>query len=181
MTYQDTAITAETIRPDDTMAADRDWRMPWAGRLPNKDQMALCADAGRRMPLVLVVEEGQAMSGAMRALCGFIDISLDRIDCDENLLPFLQRRRPMAVVAAMDAALQDGGNVLMTVARHDPNLPVLLITDGDPVLEGAADAVTELWGLTAVVQAGSWPSLGGLAEFLCLAGLRGNCLAFMPV
>ena len=81
----------------------------------------------------------------------------------------------MAVVAAMDAARQDGGNVLMTVARHDPSLPVLLMTDGDPRLAGAADAVTELWGLTEVVQAGAWPSPGGLVEFLCRAGLRGNC------
>jgi hypothetical protein len=179
MTYQDTAITAEITPTDDTMVADRDHHMPPPGSLPGRRHTAMHADTGRRMPLVLVVEDGQAMSDGMRALCDFIDISLDRIDCGEDLLASLQRCRPMAVIAAMDAERQDGGNVLMTVARHDPTLPVLLMTDGDPVLEGAADAVTELWGLTEVVQAGAWPSPGRLAEFLCRAGLRGNCLALL--
>jgi hypothetical protein len=87
----------------------------------------------------------------------------------------------MAVVAAMDAPGQDGGNVLMTVARHDPSLPVLLVTNGDPALAGAVDAVTTLWGLTEVVQPSAWPSPGELAEFLCMAGVRGNCLGLMPV
>lgn len=181
MTYQDTAITAETTATDDTMVAERDHRLPQSTSRPGTHHTATRADSGRRMPLVLVVEDGQAMSDAMRGLCDFIDISLERIDCNENLLPFLQRCRPMAVVAAMDAERQDGGNVLMTVARHDPSLPVLLMTDGDPVLQGAVDAVTELWGLTEVVQADAWPSPGGLAEFLCRAGLRGNCLAMLPV
>jgi len=181
MTYQDTAITADTAAIDDTMVADRDRRMPRAGGQTRTHHTALRADPGRRMPLVLVVEDDQAMSDGMRPLCDFIDVSLDRIDCSEDLLPFLQRCRPMAVVVAMDAERQDGGNVLMTVARHDPSLPVLLMTDGDPVLEGAADAVTGLWGLTEVVQAGAWPSPGGLVEFLCRAGLRGNCLALLPV
>jgi len=181
MTYQDNAITAEITLPGDTMVADRDRRMPQPGSTPGKNRATTRADPNRRMPMVLVLEDGRAMSDAMREMCDFLDIAVDRIDCNEDLLPFLQRCRPMAVVAAMDAEGQDGGNVLMTVARHDPSLPVLLMTDGDPALAGAADAVTELCSLTEVVQAGSWPSPGRMVEFLCRAGMRGNCLALMPV
>jgi len=69
----------------------------------------------------------------------------------------------------------------MTVAQHDPSLPVLMMTDGDAAVAGAVQAVTELWGLTEVMQAACWPAPGALAEFLCRAGMRGNCLALMPV
>jgi hypothetical protein len=117
----------------------------------------------------------------MRQICDFLEISVDRIDSNEDLLPFLQRCRPMAVIAAMDAEGQDGCNVLMTVARHDPSLPVLLMTGTDPAVAGAADAVTELWGLTEVMQTAAWPAPGDIVEFLCRAGLRGNCLALMPM
>jgi hypothetical protein len=180
MTYQDTAITAETTPAGDTMVADRNCRMPQSANPWDNHHTATRADPGRRTPLVLVLEDRQEMSDAMRGLCGFLNIGVDRIDCDEDLLPFLQRCRPMAVVAAMDAEGQDGGNVLMAVARHDPSLPVLLMTDGDPVLAGAVDAVTEVWGMTGVVQAGAWPSPGSIVEFLCRAGLQGQCLALMP-
>ncbi len=181
MTYQDNTITAETTPTGDTMVAERDRRMPQPASPPATSRATTRAAPNRRTPMVLVLEDGQAMSDAMREMCGFLEIAVDRIDCDEDLLPFLQRYRPMAVVAAMDAEGQDGGHVLKTVARHDPSLPVLLMTDGDPTLAGAADAVTELWSLTEVVQAGSWPAPGAMVEFLCRAGLRGNCLGLLPV
>jgi CheY-like chemotaxis protein len=133
-----------------------------------------------RVPLVLVVEDGEAMSAPLREICEFLNVAVERVDSDEDLLPFLRRCRPMAVVAAMEADGQDGANALMAVARHDPSLPVLLLTDGDPVLAGAADAVTELWGLTEVVQGTEWPSVGAVAEFLCRAGVQGHCLALLP-
>jgi CheY-like chemotaxis protein len=181
MTYLDNAITAETILPGDMMFADRGDRMPAPASRPDKFRPTARANQSRRMPLIVVLEDGPELSDTMRALCDFLSISVDRINSNEDLLPLLQRGQPMAVVAAMDAAGQDGGNVLMTVARHDPTLPVLLMTDGDPVLAGAVDAVTELWGLTQVVQTAACPSPGALAEFLCRAGLRGNCLALLPI
>jgi hypothetical protein len=183
MTYHDhdTAISSEAAGFSDTMVAELDRRPPQPASRPSQHQTATRADPVRRMPLVLVLEDRQEMSDALRGLCGFLNISVDRIDCDEDLLPFLQGCRPMAVVAAMDAECQDGGNVLMAVARHYPSLPVLLMTDGDPVLAGAVDAVTEVLGLTGVMQAGAWPSPGSIVEFLCRAGVRGQCLALMPV
>jgi CheY-like chemotaxis protein len=181
MTVQDTAITTEAPRPPDMMLADRSLLISRQSKRPGSGHAATCFAASRRMPLILVLEDGQAMSEAMREMCEFLDVTVNRIDSHEDLLPFLQGRRPMAVVAAMDALGQDGGNVLMTVARHDPSLPVLLVTNDDPALAGAADAVTTLWGLTEVVQTAAWPSPGEFAEFLCLAGLRGSCLGLLPV
>jgi len=190
MTYQYTTITAaaqynaiaaEAAVFGNATVAELDPRTPRSDALPSLHRTATPAEPGRRMPLVLVLEDRRERSATMRALCGFLNIAVDRIDCDEDLLPFLQRCRPMAVVAAMDAEGQDGGNVLKTVAQHDPTLPVLLMTDGDPALAGAVDAVTELWGMTEVVQADASPSIGSMVEFLCRAGVRGNCLAFMPV
>lgn len=137
--------------------------------------------ANRRAPLVLVVEDGQALSNAMRNLCGFLDVGIERLDSDEPLDPFLRRYQPMAVIAPMEAQGQDGANVLMAVAGHDATLPVLLLTGGDPALAGAADAVAELWNLSGVVQSRGWPSPGQLAEFLCRAGVEGSCLGLLPV
>jgi hypothetical protein len=181
ITYQDDASTAETTVTGDTIFADWMLRMPLPGSRPGDHRGTLRADPNRRLPLVLVLEDGQAISAAMQAICDFLEISIDRINSHEELLPLLQQCQPMAVVAAMDARGQDGGNVLKTVARHDPSLPVLLMTDGDPALAGAVDAVIELWGLTEVVQTETWPSPGLMAEFLCRAGRLGNCLALLPV
>ncbi len=181
MTFQDHAIADETTSTADPPPTY------WADRLlqPEVDserrQVPTDADPHRRRALVLALEDGWAMSDAMRQICDFLEVSVERIDSNEDILPFLQRSRPMAVIATMDAEGQDGCNVLMTVARHDPSLPVLLMLGPDPAVAGAADAVTELWGLTEVMQAAAWPSPGAIVEFLCRAGLRGNCLALMPV
>ena len=191
MTYQQNAITAEAILTGGKMftnpgftdpgCTDPELRILQPGSRPGHRRGTARANPGRRMPLVLVLEDGQEISAEMQEICDFLEISVDRVNSYEELLPFLQRCRPMAVVAAMDAIGQDGGNVLMTVACHDPSLPVLLMTDGDAALAGAVDAVVELWGLTEVVQTALWPSPGTIAEFLCRAGLRGNCLALLPV
>lgn len=134
-----------------------------------------------RVPLVLVLEDGWALSEALRSLCAFLEIRVERLNSDEPLLPFLQRCRPMAVIAPMEAEGQDGAHVLMTVAQYDCSLPVLLLSDGDPALAGAADAVIDLWGLSCVSHSTDWPAPGEFAEFLCQAGVQGNCLGMMPV
>lgn len=134
-----------------------------------------------RRPVVLVLEDEQALSNSLRDLCDFLEIRMERLASDEPLTPFLKRCRPMAVIAPMEAEGQDGAHVLMTVAEYDRSLPVLLLTDGDPRLAGAADAIIELWGLTGVSQGAVWPAPGALVEFLCRAGVRGNCLGMMSI
>jgi hypothetical protein len=181
MTFLDNTIIAERFPTDETIFATLADSMPERAGPLGKSRSTAGAGLGRRRSLVLVLEDDAAMSDAMRDICGFLDIAVERVDGDVDLLPFLQRCQPMAVVAAMDAYGQDGANVLMTVARHDPGLPVMLITDDDSVLAGAVDAVAELWGLTEVTQAGDWPAPGKMAEFLCRAGLQGRCLALLPI
>jgi hypothetical protein len=181
MTFQDHAIADETTSTADPPPTYWTDRLLQSGIPSGQHHVPTHADPHRRLSLVLALEDGRALSDAMRQICDFLEISVERIDSNEDLLPFLQRCRPMAVIATMDAEGQDGCNVLMTVAQHDPSLPVLLMTGTDPAVAGAADAVTELWGLTEVMQTAAWPTPGATVEFLCRAGLRGNCLAVMPV
>ena len=180
MTFQDHAIADETASIADPPPTYWTDRLLQPGIPSEQDHVPAHADPNRRLALVLALEDGRALSDPMRQICDFLEISVERIDSNEDLLPFLQRCRPMAVIATMDAEGQDGCNVLMTVAQHDPSLPVLLMTDGNPAEVGAVQAVTDLWGLTEVMQAIFWPAPGTLAEFLCRAGMRGNCLALMP-
>jgi hypothetical protein len=88
------------------------------------------------MPPVLVLEDRWTLSATLRNLCAFLEIQVEQLDSDEPLLPFLQRCRPMAVTAPIEAAGQDGAHVLMTVARYDRGLPVLLLNDGGAALAG---------------------------------------------
>jgi hypothetical protein len=87
----------------------------------------------------------------------------------------------MAVVAEMDAVGQDGCHVLMTIANYDRELPVLMITGGEPSAIGALDAVEEIWHLVSVVKWDRLLGVGAIVEFLCRAGRRGNCMRLMLV
>jgi hypothetical protein len=180
MTYQHNAIPAATIPATDSLLAYWGDRMSRPGTLSGKRHLSMRAEPRRRMALALALEDGREISDALQKICDFLEITVKRVSSTEDLLPILQLCQPMAVIAAMDATGQDGCNVLMTVAQHDPSLPVLLMTDGNPAEVGAVQAVTDLWGLTEVMQAIFWPAPGTLAEFLCRAGMRGNCLALMP-
>jgi hypothetical protein len=181
MTFHDTTCVAELSQIGDPMLADPEDFIPPLARSSVDDGVLVGACASRRTAVVLVLESGREMPEGIRSVCEFLDVAVEQIDGDADLLPFLRRYQPMAVIAAMDADGQDGGNALMAVARHDRSLPVLLITDEDPVLEGAADAVAELWGLTEVTQAADWPAPGTFVEFLCRAGQKGSCLALLPI
>jgi hypothetical protein len=134
-----------------------------------------------REPLVVVVEDGIRLSGAFRVICECLSVAVERIPSRDDLGAVLRNRRPMAVVAEMDAAGQDGCHVLMTIAAHDRSLPVLLITGPDPAVLGAVDAVEEIWELSSVEK---WPELlgvGAMVDFLFRAGRKGRCMRLMSV
>jgi hypothetical protein len=133
------------------------------------------------MPLVVVIEDGVHLSDAFRSVCDCLDVAVERMSSRDDLGNMLRDLHPMAVVAEMDAAGQDGCNVLMTIAAHNRDLPVLLIIGEDPALLGAVDAVEEIWELSSVVK---WPELlgvGAVVDFLFRAGLKGRCMRLMPV
>ncbi len=134
-----------------------------------------------REATVVIVEDEPLWSEAIEELCSFLDVQLARVSSTSDLAPVLRDRRPMAVLAIMDAVGQDGCHIMKLVAAHDPELPIMLLTGGDAMLTGAADAVEEVWGLTSVVTRDGPPSPGELVEFLFQAGQRGRCLGLLPV
>jgi DNA-binding NtrC family response regulator len=133
-----------------------------------------------RVPLVIVVEDSGELSRSIFPICDYLSVAVKHVGSDDDLTPILAEQRPMAVLADMDAHGQDGCHVMKTVARHDPSLPILLITGDNPALAGAADAVEEIWGLSNVRKNPSLPELGELVDFLFQAGHKGQCLGLLP-
>jgi DNA-binding NtrC family response regulator len=136
---------------------------------------------GSREPFVLVVEDDIRLSETFRVICECLGVAIMRMPSRDDLGAVLRNRRPMTVVAEMDAIGQDGCHVLMTIAAYDRSLPVLLITGPDPALLGAVDAVEEIWALSSVEK---WPDLlgvGAIVDFLFRAGRKGRCMRLMSV
>jgi CheY-like chemotaxis protein len=134
-----------------------------------------------RVARIVVVEDGTRLSEAIRMICECLGVAVERLSSRDNLSARLHDCRPMAVIAEMDAAGQDGCHVMMTIAAHDRSLPVLLITGPDPTLLGAVDAVQEIWELSAVEK---WPDLldgGAIVDFLFRAGRKGRCMRLLSV
>jgi response regulator RpfG family c-di-GMP phosphodiesterase len=134
-----------------------------------------------REPLVLVVEDGIRLSEAFGVICKCLSVAVERMPSRDDLGSVLRNRRPMAVIAEMDAAGQDGCHVLMTIATHDRGLPVLLITGPDPAVLGAVDAVEEVWELSSVEKWQELLGAGAMVDFLFRAGRKGRCMRLMSV
>ena len=145
------------------------------------DRPGISTRAPSREATVVVVEDEPLWSLAVVELCAFLDVRLTCISSEEDLAPVLRDRRPMAVLANVDGAGQDGCHVIKLVAAHDPELPVMMLTGGDAALTGALEAVEEVWGLAGVEKRDTPPSPGELVEFLFRAARRGRCLGLIPV
>jgi hypothetical protein len=136
---------------------------------------------GSREPRVLIVEDGARLSDAFRVICDCLGVAVERIPSSDDLTVALRNFRPMVVVAEMDAVGQDGCNVLMTIAAHDRDLPVLLIMGPDPALLGAVDAVEEVWKLSSVEKWPDLPGVGAMVDLLFRSGRKGGCMRLMSV
>jgi hypothetical protein len=132
-------------------------------------------------PVLAVVTDKPEVASVFDNICDFLGFGIEILSTDINLRPLLARCQPMAVVAELDGAGQDGCHVMMQVADHDATLPLLILTGDEPGMAGAVDAIEELWHLTCVTQARHLPAIGDLVEFLFHAGRRGNCVRMMPV
>jgi DNA-binding NtrC family response regulator len=130
---------------------------------------------------VVAVEDHEGWGDAVAELCAFLDVRVLRLNPGDDLAEVLRRERPMAVIAGMDGAEQDGCHVLKLVGGHDPDLPIMLTGGTDPVLRGAAEAVRDVWELTGTVVIADLPSAGEIMDFLSRAGRQGHCLGLMPV
>jgi hypothetical protein len=149
-------------------------------RITPHDNGAGTGQEGREA-LVVVVEDGISLFGPFRTICECLGIAVERMPSQVDLGPVLRNRRPMAVVAEMEASGQDGCHILMTIAAHDRSLPVLLITGPDPALLGAVDAVEELWELSSVEKWQQLSGVGAIVDFLFRAGRKGCCIRLMSV
>ncbi|MDE2006409.1 MAG: hypothetical protein KGI51_07580 [Rhodospirillales bacterium] len=135
----------------------------------------------RRTPLILVVEDTPRISEAIREISTFLGVAVERIGPERELLHALRDRRPMAVIAELDAPSRDGCHVMMEMAEYDRNLPLMLLTGPSQVLAGAADAVEELCALRALTLIQELPPIGGFVEFVFRAGQSGQCLGLLPL
>ena len=150
------------------------------GRVAARDNER-SAQGATREALILVIEDQSELSNAFRGICDCLNIVVERMPSSDDLASALRHRRPMAVVAEMDAAGQDGCHVLMTVAAHEPDLPVLLITGSDSTLLGAIDAVEEVWELSSVIKWSRLLGVGAVVDFLFRAGRKGGCMRLMSI
>ncbi len=134
----------------------------------------------QRQPLLLIVDDGAGIAATLQPICDFLDIAVEQLPSEHDLAGALRNYRPMAVIAHLDCKGQDGCHVMMTVAQHDPSLPILLLTGDNPALVGAADAVEELWSLEAVVKFPRLPNVGAIVDFIFRAGRKGRCIRLVP-
>ena len=132
-------------------------------------------------PAILIVSDDVQLAYSFDTICDFLEIAVEAIDSSQDLGEILSARRPIAVITEIEGRKRDGYDVMMTVAAHDPVLPILLLTGTDSALIGAAEAVEELWNLQSVSRSTGLPGMGELAEFLFQARRRVSRGRLLPV
>ena len=152
-----------------------------ASRNVPQDQAFLGSFAVPVQGVVVLVSDDETVLARLQPVCAFLELRIEAVPGDENLEKALAELRPMGVIADLDGPGQDGFHTMRQVARYNRNMPFLLLTGGDPIMMGAADAVQELCGLTAVTATSEFPVAGQLVAFLFSAGRRAGCLRLLPV
>lgn len=131
--------------------------------------------------VVALVSDDAGTLARIQPVCEFLDLKIEVVSADIDLTSVLIEMRPMCVIVDLEGETQDGFHAMKLVGRYNRDLPFLLLTDGDPIMMGAADAVQELCGLTAVSSTSDFPLAGQLVSFLFNAGRQAGCLRLLPV
>jgi Response regulator receiver domain len=131
--------------------------------------------------VVVIVSDVPGTIENLTAVCEFLEFKIEVVSAGSDLSQLLLEHRPMAVISDVEGGEQDGLHTMKIIARYSRDLPIMLLTDGDPVLMGAADAVQDLWGLTSVTRTSGFPVAGQLVAFLFGAGRRAGCMRLLPV
>ena len=134
-----------------------------------------------RQGIVAIVSDAPATIEKLTPVCDFLDLRVEVVSGGMDLVQVLRDHDPMAVITDVDGPDQDGFHVMKLVAGHSRDLPIMLLTDGDAAMMGAADAVQDLWGLTAVTRTSGFPVAGQLVGFLFGAGRQAGCMRLVPV
>lgn len=95
----------------------------WRVTLPNRPLTGLT---------VLVVEDSRIASEAVRLLCLRSGARIRRADSIRAALRHLQTYRPGAVIIDMGLPDGNGADMIATIARATPRVPVILGISGDP-------------------------------------------------
>jgi hypothetical protein len=131
--------------------------------------------------VVAIVSDDPATVARLEPVCEFLNLRMEVISSGTDVANVLWEHRPMAVISDIECKDHDGFHVMKEIARYRRDLPVLLLTCGDPVLMGAADAIQDLLGLTSVTPTSEFPMAAQLVVFLAGAGRRAGCLRLVPV
>lgn len=131
--------------------------------------------------VVFIVSDNPACIEKIAPVCDFLDLDVQLVSAEADLPTMLRVHRPMAVVTDAEGAEQDGFHVMKVIAAFNREMPVMLLTEGNPVLMGAADAVQEVWGLRSVTLTGTFPAAGQIISFLFTAGRSAGCMRLVPV
>lgn len=148
----------------------------WQQDLSNKAIAARSISAS-----VLIISDNPGLVRAVSSVCDYLDIAADRLTTEVNAAIAMRARRPLAVIVDAEGRSQDGFNVMKEVAAFDRDLPVMVLTHGDHVLAGAAEAVEEAWGLRSVFKPARQVDITEIVNFLAQAGRRSGTLALLPV
>jgi CheY-like chemotaxis protein len=137
--------------------------------------------AASQQGVIVVVSDDAATTGSLAPVCEFFDLRMEVVSGATDLANVLLEHRPMAVISDTDCRDHDGFYVMKLIGRYSRDLPILLLTNGDAALMGAADAVQDLCGLTSVTATSGFPMAGQLVAFLFGAGRRAGCMRLLPV
>ena len=131
--------------------------------------------------LVVIVSDDPGTLENLAPVCEFLELRVEVVSGGMDLIQVLRGHRPMAVICDVDGEEQDGFHAMKLIAGYSRDLPIMLLTDGDAVLMGAADAVQDLWGLTSVTRTSGFPMASQLVGFLFGAGRRTGRTRLVPV
>jgi CheY-like chemotaxis protein len=131
--------------------------------------------------VVVIVSDDPGTIGNLAPVCEFLELRMEVVSSGRDLVQVLREHRPMAVICDVEGDDQDGFHAMKLIARYSRDLPIMLLTDGDAVLMGAADAVQDLWGLTSVTRTSGFPMAGQLVGFLFGAGRRSGATRLVPL
>jgi CheY-like chemotaxis protein len=134
-----------------------------------------------RQATVVVVSDDPATIANLQPVLDFVDLQMETVACGADLITVLDAHRPMAVIVGVDGGDQDGFYTMAMIARYNRDVPIMILTDGDATLMGAADAVQELCGLTAVTCSSGFPMAAQLVDFLFHAGRKAGCMRLVPI
>ncbi|HQT76959.1 MAG TPA: hypothetical protein PLD10_07895 [Rhodopila sp.] len=139
------------------------------------------ANAGNKQGVVFIASDNPVCIEKIAPVCDFLDLQVQLVTPDADMPSMLRAYRPIAVITDVDGIEQDGFHTMQVIARFNRSLPILLLTDGDPVLMGAADAVQEMCGLRSVTLTSAFPAAGQIVAFLFSAGRSVGCMRLVPV